>query len=202
MKLDDLLESARADEPSAEQLASLENKLAGLLVPPTPGGAPAGGAAKLAIAVAGVTVVAAIAIVVVRAPSPPQHPIADAAIATDATPSDATMPPPDAAVTVTPDATPPRERAPEQSLAVEGAMLERARRALVDRDAGGALAICERHARRFPRGALREERERLAIEALVKLGRRREAVARVAAFDRAFPDSVQSERVHALLDSR
>lgn len=85
------------------------------------------------------------------------------------------------------------------ALAAETHLLDRAQAALREGAARTALSLCQRHAHRFPRGALREERERIAIEALLDLGRRAEAAARARAFEKRFPDSVQLPRIHALL---
>ena len=79
-------------------------------------------------------------------------------------------------------------------------MLGRGQTALAGGDARGALGWVDRHARRFPSGALVEERERLAIEALLRLGRRTDAEARAERFHRRFPRSVQWPRVRELLD--
>jgi hypothetical protein len=70
----------------------------------------------------------------------------------------------------------------------EGALLLRARQELAS-DPAGTLALTDEHARRFPGGTLAPEREVLAIEALVRLGRTPDARARLAAFHDRFPQS-------------
>jgi hypothetical protein len=80
----------------------------------------------------------------------------------------------------------------------EGALLLQARRALAS-DPSAALALTQEHARRFPTGDLVPEREVLAIEALVGLGRRPEARARLDAFERRFPQSLHITRLERLL---
>lgn len=65
-----------------------------------------------------------------------------------------------------------------------------------------ALAIAERHATRFPSGVLAEEREVIAIEALVRLGRRAEARARADRFFVLHPSSAYRPRIDALLGDR
>jgi len=214
MKLDDLIQSARGDEPTPEQLKKLDGKLAHLL-PPIGGGngpsgsggghgaAGAGGSATVKWIAAGVVAVGggvAIQQAVshrdgpppppISAPAPAPAPIAE--VTPDVVPEPVPAPAPAAAV----------HRAPEPSLADEAALLDRARTALQRGDARAALATCDAHVKNFTHGALREERERIAIEALLALGRHGDAEARAQRFDRAFPNSVQSERIHALLRDR
>lgn len=76
------------------------------------------------------------------------------------------------------------------SLAAERALLDDARGALGSGDAARALGLLDDHARRFPRGQLGEEREALAIQALVALGRTDEARARAVRFKAASPNSL------------
>jgi hypothetical protein len=61
-----------------------------------------------------------------------------------------------------------------------------------------ALALAEEGQRRFPSGFYVQEREALAIAALVQLGRRGEAVARARAFVAAYPRSHFVERIREL----
>ena len=77
-------------------------------------------------------------------------------------------------------------------------LLKRARSALGPAPAT-ALTLTAEHAARFPRGALGQEREVLAIQALVQLGRRDEARARAARFLAAFPGSAHRVRLEALV---
>ncbi len=77
-------------------------------------------------------------------------------------------------------------------------LLTRARRLLPSRPET-SLALSREHAQLYPRGALAEEREVLAIEALLKLGRAPEARQRARAFVRRFPGSSQRARLDALL---
>ena len=136
--------------------------------------------------------VATVGPVAVAAPAPVAPP--DAPVET---------PPP---VVVAPVPEPPKPPRPpasaESSLVGESRLLERARSALQTGHAAAALDACEHHAHTYPRGQLREERERIAIEALIALGRHDAAETRATRFDRTFPDSVQSARIHALLDPR
>jgi hypothetical protein len=84
-------------------------------------------------------------------------------------------------------------------LAREAAMLEAARGAL-DRDPARTLALLDRHAATFPSGGLAIERELLAVDALERLGRFREAQARGTALLERAPGSIYEERVKALLE--
>jgi hypothetical protein len=85
------------------------------------------------------------------------------------------------------------------SLAREAAMLEAAR-GLLDRDPAGALARLDRHAATFPAATLAIERELLAVDALQRLGRTREAQARGAALLEQARGSIYEDRVRALLE--
>lgn len=75
-------------------------------------------------------------------------------------------------------------------LAAERASLDVARTALARGDGANALAGCDDHERRFPRGALAEEREAIAVQALVLSHRGDEARARAERFRRAHPRSI------------
>ncbi len=73
-------------------------------------------------------------------------------------------------------------------------LLGRARAALAT-DPRASLALCAQHARAYPDGALKEEREVLAIDALVASGQAERARARARRFERAFPRSVHARHV-------
>jgi hypothetical protein len=66
-------------------------------------------------------------------------------------------------------------------------------------DPAATLDFAARHARRYPRGALAQEREVLAIDALLRLGRRADAEERAARFDASFPGSPHRRRIDVLL---
>jgi hypothetical protein len=93
---------------------------------------------------------------------------------------------------------PPSGGAFATSLETEAHLLERAQDALAS-NAAQALALTQEHAARFPSGVLGQEREVVAIQALLKLGRVDEAKARGAAFVEAHPRSAHRRRVEALL---
>ncbi len=63
-----------------------------------------------------------------------------------------------------------------------------------------ALAIAREHEQRCPAGALVQERERIAIEALVQLGRIDQARVRTRAFEERFPSSPHVRRVRQILE--
>jgi len=66
-----------------------------------------------------------------------------------------------------------------------------------------ALALAAEHDRAFAGGgALAQEREVIAIDALLRLGRRTEAELRTQRFHRQFPASAHGRRVDVLFDVR
>lgn len=83
----------------------------------------------------------------------------------------------------------------------EAHFLDRARAALAGAPAQ-ALSLTDEHARRFPGGALGQESEVVAIQALSRLGRADEARARAQRFLAAFPGSVHRRRLEALISPR
>jgi hypothetical protein len=85
--------------------------------------------------------------------------------------------------------------APSES---ELALLERAARSLAAAPAV-ALALTENHERLFPTGAMVEEREVIAVSALVRLGRPGEARARADLFSRQYSDSAYAIRIQRAL---
>jgi hypothetical protein len=78
----------------------------------------------------------------------------------------------------------------------EAELLQRAQRALDDQPSQ-ALTLTAEHRRRFAQGALGEEREVIAIEALRRLGREQAARQRAALFEAKYPNSVHRSRVQA-----
>jgi hypothetical protein len=87
------------------------------------------------------------------------------------------------------------------SLSEERALLDSARVALGAGDGERALAIAETHQRRFARPQLAEEREAIAIQALVVAGRFGEARARAVRFHENSPDSLFAPAVDASVAS-
>jgi hypothetical protein len=84
---------------------------------------------------------------------------------------------------------------PESSLAVELAMLQRARRALNADNGRLALGIVEELDERFPKGVLVEERSATRILSLCQLERAAEAKRAARGFLELYPSSVYAERV-------
>jgi hypothetical protein len=72
--------------------------------------------------------------------------------------------------------------------------VSRAQRAL-DANPALALSLAERHRALFPEGALAQEREVIAVEALRALRRPDEAEARARRFRARYPDSAHLPRV-------
>lgn len=62
-----------------------------------------------------------------------------------------------------------------------------------------ALALLDEHARRYPSGALEQEREVLAIEALVRVGKRADARSRAESFAKKFPASAHLRRIEVVI---
>lgn len=75
-------------------------------------------------------------------------------------------------------------------LAAERALLDVARTALGRGDGANALLACDDHARKFPRGALSEEREAIAVQALVLDHRSDDARIRAERFRKTHPRSI------------
>ena len=85
----------------------------------------------------------------------------------------------------------------QSSLALELAMLRRARRALRENNGRLALGIVESLSERFPRGALLEERQATRVLSLCQLDRVSQALQGARDFLRNHPGSVYAERVRS-----
>jgi len=79
----------------------------------------------------------------------------------------------------------------------EAALLDAAR-AAVRTDARRALSLTQEFGRRFPHSPLMQEREVIAIEALVRLGHTTAAKARAERFSRMFPGSAHQQKLDQL----
>jgi hypothetical protein len=80
-------------------------------------------------------------------------------------------------------------------------LLARAQNALSS-DPAFALELTSEHVRAFPSGALAQEREVIAINALLRLDQTAEASVRAATFHRRFPTSAHRRRVDVLFELR
>jgi hypothetical protein len=106
---------------------------------------------------------------------------------------------PSAGVVPAPSAgAPPRV---SDSLAAERALLDPARTALGRGDGASALDAVRKHEARFAKGKLAEEREAIAVQALVIAHRTDEARARAARFQQRYPGSVLAPSVAAALEA-
>jgi len=97
----------------------------------------------------------------------------------------------------------PRDATPEKarSLAEQQALLDDARSALRRGDGSAALAALRSHIARFPETAFDEERQAVAIKALVLVGQLDAARQREAAFERRFPASLLRPSLRAAVGS-
>lgn len=94
----------------------------------------------------------------------------------------------------------PRETG-DDDLAAELAFVQMARTSLARQNFRAALDATEQHAGKFPSGHLAEERESLAIQALVGAGRDAEARTRAARFRAKYPHSLLLPAVEAAVRS-
>jgi hypothetical protein len=86
------------------------------------------------------------------------------------------------------------------SLMEEHRILRLARQVL-PADPQRALALTQEHARRFPGGTLAQEREVIAIDALARLGRAKDARDRAQGFRESYPDSPHRDQVDSTTKS-
>jgi len=87
-----------------------------------------------------------------------------------------------------------------RGLAAERGLLDVARSALARGEPTEALVATTRHAREYPDGTLVEEREAIAIKALVALGRRDEARTRLHGLEQRFPNGLTVRAVKAAVE--
>ncbi len=87
-----------------------------------------------------------------------------------------------------------------QASTAERALLDAGRMALSRGDSGAAFSAVAEHERRYPNGALAEEREVLRIRALVQAGRRDEAREKASRFRATYRESVFSRGIDSILD--
>lgn len=142
--------------------------------------------------------------------SPEPHPMPSAATRAAPPPfPEPNLPAPTASVTSPPPTTSPARapepRGPERSsetlpLPSDGelSLLRRAQESLHS-NPRSALAMTVRHEQEYPSGLLAQEREVIAIDALVRLGRFGEARARADLFQSRYPGSAHARRLEQLL---
>ena len=104
-----------------------------------------------------------------------------------------------------PEAPPAREPEPVAASDVasrlrEEALLVRRAQTMLSSDPAGALRLTAERRRQFPGGVLGQEASVVAIEALLRLGRRQEAEAQARSFEAAHPGSVHARRMRRLLE--
>ncbi len=114
-------------------------------------------------------------------------------------------PAPTSAVLVAPDQAPspptlaPRRGPASSNLDAESTLLRSARERLENGDPKGSLDDIASMANRFPRGELAQEREVVAIQALLALGQHAAAATRTAAFLRTHPSSPYADSLRQAL---
>jgi cytoskeletal protein RodZ len=79
----------------------------------------------------------------------------------------------------------------------EASLLSQAQRALKS-DPARALAITRQHKRLYPTGALSQEREVIAIEALSRLNKKGSAQQKADAFKEKYPESAHQKKIDTL----
>ncbi|MEQ9081142.1 MAG: hypothetical protein RLP09_45180 [Sandaracinaceae bacterium] len=214
--LEALFDAGRREEASEAERAALRERLAPQLGGGGPGGGGAGGSAfgygavaaigaaavvlGLAVYLAGPTEVAPESsppAVTQSAPTPDRIPerapeaagvVAESAVESSVDPSPRPEPPPPSAPTPSP-----------ASALSETDLIDRAQRALAT-SPRAALRWAGRHQRRYPEGALTQERELIAIEALSRSGSPAAARTRADAFLSRWPHSAHAPRVRSLVD--
>jgi hypothetical protein len=127
------------------------------------------------------------------APAPSEPAVAPAPSASAS--ADPVKPEPPAPRATAPASAP--DPAPAASVERELALVREAHAALQAGDAARALVLLDEHARRYPSGALSEEREAARVLVLCALGRTGEARVAAERFLRVFPRSPQAARVRA-----
>jgi hypothetical protein len=125
--------------------------------------------------------------------------------AIEGTPPEALVPSSTTALPTSPERPTPSEAGAsgstpaDSALAKERALLDAARRALASGDLGACLNELAQHARAFPAGKLAEEREAMAVNALVGVGRYAEARQKADRFARRHPNSFLAPSVKAAI---
>ncbi len=211
--LERLFAEARRAKPPEEALAALREHLGKrLLTPvPTPRGARPSSVTKVWFAMTGTLLGGAALWLLMRVDTPstqPSHtvPKLEAPVARPPTPRPPSVPSrrvDSRPLTRRPEKQHPRPKSRRStsrrtSQTSEARLLDRAQAALAH-SPRRSLQLTRRHARRYPRGILVQEREAIAIRALLRLNRREAAEQRLSAFARKWPDSAHLASLRELL---
>ncbi len=228
-ELRDLLSNAREDVPSESQLKRVATRLGPLLGGAAIGSAVGAGAASGSGATAGATGGVALGVKVGAAllaaglvgggalwyasrghtppPAPPASPVAASAPA--AHPANKAksavddkaqaLPESASAVPAKPSAAAKTTDSTHKPAPSEASLLQAAQSALKT-DPHRALALVDEHRRLYPNGALAQEREVIAIEALSRLGRTEQAREKAKDFKQRYPDSAHESKVGATVE--
>lgn len=89
----------------------------------------------------------------------------------------------------------------DKQLRRERALIDGARMAVARRQGDAALNLLSQHAREFPRGELREEREGLMVHALALSGRKADAEDQAARYKNEFPNGLMSDSMDTALET-
>ncbi len=196
----DAIEGARADVPDAKRLAKIAAGATAAAAVTTAATASAT-ALKIVGAIVVVGAAVGVGVAVTHTSAPPNIPPSATATAPASTPAAVTVPvsalAPSASVSVTASTSAP---APVVVPPVdEMQLLDEAQRSLAT-DPQKSLSLCDKDAKANPRGEMAQEREVIAIDALMRLSRPAEAKERAAKFHATWPDSAHGRRVDALVE--
>jgi hypothetical protein len=198
-----VLRAQRGARASDEKMQELSARLGPLLQ--TPSASPARGVPWLGISVVVAIGLAASGVWISRATgSRPEATNAPIAVAPSAPEQLAPVPtfvasPPAISVDALPSVRVVAS-SPVASRCDEIELIDRADTKLRAGDASAALSVVREHEQRCASGALVQERERIAIEALAKLGRVDAARARASSFEARFPASPHLRRVRQVVE--
>lgn len=151
--------------------------------------------AKLTAAIVAMGVAAAVTLVMLRTKTPPASPAATAPLAANATLQGPVDQVPESAPFAMPQAQPSDEKRapaaprPADNLAEEVALLSQASADLHGGRPAAALTVLDEHRRKFPHGALVQERTSARIQAMCALGSMKDAQAELARLARTSPNS-------------
>lgn len=169
---------------------------AAMSTPSTAPAAASGIAAKVAAAIVVIGVAGGGLFLALRTEPPPARPVATAPVPSAAAPRAPIERVPENSPSAVPRTEATEKRAPPaassrpaDSLAEEVAILSEASAALHAGRPAAALKALDEHRRKFPRGALGQERTSARIQALCALGRTKEAQAELARLARTSPNS-------------